>query len=194
MTCALVLAGGRSRRFGSEKAMAMADGRPLLAHAVDRLAAQGLKVAVNAPSGSGAAAWAAAHDYRLISDDPAHPAGPLAGLSAGLLWARTLGAEYLATTPCDTPDLPADLEARLASALTPDAGAATARSPSGLQSLCTVWRVGSALPALRAHFARAHHPAVRDLLAELAGVEVAFDDDAPFANLNRRDDLDARER
>ena len=52
--------------------------------------------------------------------------------------------------------------------------------------------VASALPALEAHFARAHHPAVHDLLAELGGVEIVFDDDAPFANLNRREDLGGR--
>jgi molybdopterin-guanine dinucleotide biosynthesis protein A len=192
MTCALVLAGGRSRRFGSEKAMAMAQGRSLLAHAVDRLAAQGFEIAVNAPAGSGAAAWAADHGYPLISDDPADPSGPLAGVKAGLRWARAQGAERLATAPCDTPDLLADLEKRLEGALSPKAGAATARSPSGLQSLCTVWRVASALPVLEAHFARDHHPAVHDLLAELAGVEVVFDSDAPFANFNRPADLDER--
>jgi molybdopterin-guanine dinucleotide biosynthesis protein A len=192
MICALVLAGGRSRRFGSEKAMAVVEGRPLLAHATERLAAEGLGVAINAPPGSGAATWAAARGYPLISDDPADPSGPLAGVKAGLLWARIVGAGYLATTPCDTPDLPADLESRLASALVPEVGAATARSPSGLQPLCTVWRVASALPAIDAHFAHAHHPAVHDLLAELGGVEIGFDDDAPFANLNRREDLGVR--
>lgn len=172
--------------------MAMAEGRPLLAYAVDRLAAQGFEIAVNAPAGSGAAAWAAEHGYPLISDDPADPAGPLAGLKAGLRWAKTQGAERLATAPCDTPHLPVDLEKRLAGALSPKAGASTARSPSGLQPLCTVWRIASALPALEAHFARGHHPAVHDLLAELGGVEVVFDSDASFANLNRPGDLSER--
>jgi molybdopterin-guanine dinucleotide biosynthesis protein A len=192
MIASVVLAGGRSRRFGSEKAMAMAGGRPLLAHTVERLTGQGLQVAVNALPGSGAATWAAAHGHPLIGDNPADPSGPLAGVNVGLLWAHTLGAEYMATAPCDTPYLPADLETRLAGALAPEAGAATARSPSGLQSLCTVWRVARVLPALEAHFARAHHPAVHDLLAELGGVEIMFDDDAPFANLNRLEDFGGR--
>ena len=193
MTCALVLAGGRSRRFGSEKAMAIVDGKPLLDHAVSRLEAQGFEVAVNAPAGSGAAAWATARGLELISDDPADPAGPLAGVKAGLLWAQARDAQTLATSPCDTPGLPSDLETQLAAARG-DAGAATARSPSGLQPLCSVWRVSAALTALGAHFAQARHPAVHDLLAELSAAEVAFDEDAPFANLNRLEDIGERSR
>lgn len=189
MTCALVLAGGRSRRFGSEKAMAVVDGKPLLDHAVSRLEAQGFAVAVNAPADCGATAWAKARGLEVIADDPADPVGPLAGVKAGLLWAHARGAETLATSPCDTPGLPSDLETKLAAALGDAAGGATARSPSGLQPLCSVWRVSAALTALGAHFAQGRHPAVHDLLAELSAAEVAFDDDAPFANLNRLEDI-----
>ncbi len=35
-----VLAGGQSRRFGSDKALALLDGRPLIAHVIAALAAQ----------------------------------------------------------------------------------------------------------------------------------------------------------
>ena len=189
MICALILAGGRSTRFGSEKAMAVVDGKPLLELAVERLAAQGYEVAINAPAQAGAAAWAQARGLAVISDDPTDPRGPLAGVKAGLLWAERQGASTLATSPCDTPNLPPELETRLAAAMTEDAGAATVRSASGLQPLCSVWRVAEGLAAVSAHFAQGRHPAVHDLLAELAAVEVAFDSDAPFANLNRRGDL-----
>lgn len=188
MIAALVLAGGRSRRFGAEKAMALLEGEPLVAHAVARLAAQGFRVAVNAPAGSGAATWAANHDLPVLWDNPADPVGPLAGLKAGLLWAQALGAGVLATTPCDTPFLPATLEVTLAQALAASNAAATARSPSGLQPLCTVWRTEAVLRVVEAHFACGHHPAVHDLLAELGGLEVVFDNDTPFANLNRPED------
>ena len=189
MTVAVVLAGGRSTRFGSEKAMALFKGEPLLAEAVRRLSDQELEVVINAPANSGAAAWASARGLAVIGDDPGDPKGPLAGVKTGLLWAESQGARTLATSPCDTPDLPPNLETKLAAALTDHAGAATARSPSGLQPLCSVWRVADALAALSAHFAQGRHPAVHDLLAELSAVEVVFDSDAPFANLNRPGDL-----
>lgn len=188
MTVAIVLAGGRSTRFGSEKAMSLFKGEPFIGHAVRRLSDQGLEVAINAPAHSGAAAWASARGLAVIADDPGDPRGPLAGLKAGLLWAESHGARTLATSPCDTPDLPPDLETQLAAALTDAAGAATVRSPSGLQPLCSVWRVDQALAALSAHFAQGRHPAVHDLLAELSAAEIVFGSDAPFANLNRPGD------
>ena len=189
MMVAVILAGGRSRRFGSEKAMALFKGEPLIAQAVRRLSEQGLEVAINAPDKSGAAGWASARGLAVIGDDPADPKGPLAGLMAGLLWAKSRGASSLATSPCDTPYLPTDLQTNLAAALTDTAGGVTVRSPSGLQPLSSIWRVNQALAALSAHFAQGRHPAVHDLLAELSAVEVMFDSDAPFANLNRPGDL-----
>jgi molybdopterin-guanine dinucleotide biosynthesis protein A len=189
MTVAIVLAGGRSTRFGSEKAMALFKGEPLIAEAVRRLSDQGLRVAINAPANSGAAAWASARGHVVVGDDPSDPKGPLAGIKAGLLWAESHGARTLATSPCDTPNLPPDLETKLTAALSDAAGAVTVRSPSGLQPLCSVWRVAETLAALSSHFAQGRHPAVHDLLAELSATEVVFGSDAPFANLNRPGDL-----
>lgn len=184
MIVALVLAGGRSRRLGTEKAMASFKGEPLLFHAVSHLREQGFSVAINAPMTSGAAAWSRTHGYPLLPDDARDPAGPLAGVKAGLLWAAQQGAEILVTTPCDTPQLPKTLELTLSASFTPAADAAVARSPSGLQSLCAAWRVGPTLCALEGHFEDGVHPAVHDLLAQLSAAEVLCPDDAEFANFN----------
>ena len=50
----LVIAGGRSQRFGGEKAVALLGGRPLLLWAADRLARACNVVAVNARPGTAA--------------------------------------------------------------------------------------------------------------------------------------------
>src|SRR5665213_575112 len=99
----LVLAGGRSRRFGSEKAVATLGGRSLLDLAVARLARDCAEVAVNAPAGSAAAAQARALGRRLISDAAGDPDGPLSGIKAGLGWAAGQGVGHLAVIPCDAP-------------------------------------------------------------------------------------------
>jgi molybdopterin-guanine dinucleotide biosynthesis protein A len=181
---AVVLAGGRSSRFGSEKAMAQLQGRPLVAHVAAAIGA----TAVNAPSGSGAAAWARAAGLAALPDPAEAPRGPLAGVLAALDWAAGRGAEAVLTAPCDTPFLPSDLGARLRAALTADAGAAYATAADGLHPLCAIWRSDRRVAVARMA-AGERHPPMRDVLAALGAIAVAFEDPVAFRNLNRAEDL-----
>lgn len=177
----LVLAGGRSRRFGSEKAVAPYRGRLLLDWSLEPLAGCRLR-AVSAVPGSGAAAWAEALHLPVLPDAPGDPDGPLAGVRAGLAWARQAGAAWLATTPCDTPDLPGDLVARLADASTGVAGA-YAVSPEGREPLCALWST-DLLESLSAVLAQGH-PSVREIQDQLGLRPAAFVDARAFRNLNQ---------
>jgi molybdenum cofactor guanylyltransferase len=179
----LVLAGGRSSRFGREKALADLDGEPFIARIVAVLEAGCQAVAINAPAESGAAAFAAERGLACLPDPPDAPDGPLAGLMAGLAWAAEGCAPCLCTAPCDTPRLPSDMVARLGAALPPDARAVVALTDDGLQPLCGLWRV-EALATLRRLTAGGEHPAVRAALAAVGGREVRFDDAPAFRNVN----------
>jgi molybdopterin-guanine dinucleotide biosynthesis protein A len=182
-----IFAGGRSKRFGSEKAVAPIGGRPLIERAVAHLAPYAAEIAVNAPVDSGAAAWARAAGCALAPDAPGDPQGPLAGLKAALVWAVARNAQILLTAPCDTPLLPGDAYRRLAAEL--GAGsAAVAEAADGLHPLCGVWRP-QALGAVTEALAGGAHPPVRSLLTALDAVCVRFDDVAAFANINTPDDL-----
>lgn len=77
---AIVLAGGRSSRFGRDKLAAMIDGRPLLDHAIDavRIVATDV-VVVAAPDANPDVPGGV-----LVAHDPIAFEGPLAGLAAGL--------------------------------------------------------------------------------------------------------------
>ncbi|MDR3512562.1 MAG: molybdenum cofactor guanylyltransferase [Caulobacteraceae bacterium] len=187
MIFGLVLAGGRSSRFGAEKALAELGGRSLFDAALATLDGACAKVAVSAPDGGGAAALAAARGLPRLTDPPGLEAGPLAGILAGLVWAAGEGAEMLATTPCDTPFLPADLVERLAAALGETDGAAVARAGDGPHPLCGLWRTRLAGPL--AALMKAGHPPVREALARLDGRFVDFPEAAAFANVNTREDL-----
>ena len=177
---ALVLAGGRSSRFGREKAVEPLQGRPLIDWVAEALQAGTGGLAVSAHPGSGAAAYAAARGLPCLADPPdgSLVGGPLAGVAQGLRWAAAGGAGWLATAPCDTPFLPPDLVARLVAGRS--AGGAVARTAQGLQPLCALWPV-SALAVLDA---ATKHPPIRRALAELGAAEVAFEDAAAFDNLN----------
>ncbi|MGI9170388.1 MAG: molybdenum cofactor guanylyltransferase [Caulobacteraceae bacterium] len=183
----LVLAGGRSRRFGSEKAVASLGGRPMLTWSLGALEGVCETVAVSAAADSAAAAVANSRGLPVLADDPAHSPGPLSGLAAGLPWATALGFDALITLPCDTPLVgPVQVETMIAAL--GDAPAAYALCPEGPQALCAVWRTRLA-GGLAAALAGGEHPPVRDFLAAIGARPVAFVDARPFANVNRPEAL-----
>lgn len=182
----LVIAGGRSTRFGGEKAVAPFAGRPLLLRAVDRLRDVARDVAVNARPGTAAAALAEAEGLVVLHDDAGDADGPLAGVKVGLRRALAQRATHLVVSPCDVPLAPASLFARLIDAA--GEGAAMAETAEGRQPLCAVWPV-AAYDAVVAALADGAHPPIWRLLDSLGAARVVHDDAAAFANLNTRDDL-----
>jgi molybdenum cofactor guanylyltransferase len=183
-----VLAGGRSVRFGGEKASALLGGKPLLMWAVERLRSVCTQIAVNTRPGTEAEALAKGAGLAVLHDAPGDAAGPLAGVRVGLTWAATVGARSLAVSPCDAPLLPGDLYLRLVAAA--GEGAALAETRDGPQPLCALWPV-SALGALEAALAGGAHPATWRMLESVGARRVRFEDAAAFANLNTRADLEA---
>lgn len=186
----VVLAGGRSVRFGGEKAVALLAGRPLLSWAAERLRSVCSEVAVNVRPGTEGEALARAQGLPLLYDAEGDALGPLSGVKAGLLWAEARGARALAVSPCDAPLLPDDLYARLLAAAA--GGAAMAETRDGRQPLCALWPV-TALPAVRAALADGAHPPTWQLLERLDARKVFFEQAEKFANVNTRDDLAAAE-
>jgi molybdenum cofactor guanylyltransferase len=184
----VVLAGGRSVRFGGEKAAAVLAGRPLLMWAAQRLKGSCAAVAVNTRPQTEAEALAKAAGLPVLYDATGDAAGPLAGVKVGLMWAQGLGARALAVSPCDAPLLPADLFVRLIVAA--GTGAALAETSDGRQPLCAVWPV-SALSAVVDALAGGAHPPTWRMLESIGAQRVHFDDSQAFANLNTRADLAA---
>lgn len=100
-----VLAGGRSRRFGSDKAQALVAGERLIDLVGQALARQSDAVVVCGRSEAG---------FDCIPDLPASGLGPLGGLNAALHHALDRGFDAVLSSGCDVPNLPPDLAARLA--------------------------------------------------------------------------------
>jgi molybdopterin-guanine dinucleotide biosynthesis protein A len=192
----LLLAGGRSSRMGGrEKALLDIAGTPMLLHVLARLRPQVGRIVINA---NGDPARFSGHCLPVVADSVEGYAGPLAGLHAGLAWARreTPDARFVATVPVDTPFLPPDLVARLKAALlAKDVACAIAASDGERHPVAGLWRVeiADALAAalqqnVRAlhRFADAQHCAVADFgPLDIGGASVD-----PFFNVNTPADLE----
>jgi molybdenum cofactor guanylyltransferase len=184
----VVIAGGRSVRFGGEKAVAVLAGKPLLMWAAARLARSCVAVAINARPDTEAEALARAEGLTVLHDIPGDAAGPLSGVKVGLQWAQELGASAVAVSPCDVPLLPENVFARLIQEA--GTGAAMAETSEGHQPQCAVWPV-SALPKLTAALANGAHPPTWQMLESIGAVRVRFSPPEAFANVNTRPDLAA---
>ncbi|TAM47085.1 MAG: molybdenum cofactor guanylyltransferase [Gammaproteobacteria bacterium] len=103
-TIGLILAGGRSRRMGTDKALVTLAGRSLAAHVIERLAPQVDEVVIssNAPRVD--------FGVSVLPDVLGGYCGPLAGVHAAL--ARFPDAAVVSVA-VDLPLLPRDLVARL---------------------------------------------------------------------------------
>jgi len=100
-TAGVILAGGKSSRFGSNKALAMVNGKPMISHAMqtfERLFPEHLLI-TNSPEEYSFTAWDTSPDI--------YPgAGPLAGIHAAL---SRVTSEKIFVVGCDMPFLNAEV-------------------------------------------------------------------------------------
>ncbi|MBL0245423.1 MAG: molybdenum cofactor guanylyltransferase MobA [Rhodoferax sp.] len=183
----LILAGGRGSRMGSvDKGLVPLNGKPMVAHVLERLTPQVQHLLINANQNQEAYA---AYGVPVWPDALPDFAGPLAGLQAGLMHCQT---PYLVTAPCDSPFLPADLVARLAQARqAQDADLAVAVTGTGdTRQLHPVFCLvkTALLPHLNAYLESGGRK-MGSWLASLKVAEVQFEDESAFHNINTADEL-----
>lgn len=99
-----IIAGGASRRFGSDKALAQVEGRSLLDHTRTALAPQVDDLILCGREAAG---------MRCLPDRPHAGLGPLGGIAAALADGQARGFDAVVTVPIDVFPLPRDLVARL---------------------------------------------------------------------------------
>jgi molybdopterin-guanine dinucleotide biosynthesis protein A len=183
----LILAGGRGTRMGGvDKGLQPFRGQTLAHNALQRLQPQVGAVMINANRhldvyrAMGIPVW---------SDATADFPGPLGGLLAGLQHCST---PWLASVPCDTPNFPLDLVARLAqaavSARAPLATVATLEAGEArVQPVFSLVHV-SLLPSLQ-DYLDAGERKILPWLRQHSAVEPLFEDNRAFFNANTLHDL-----
>lgn len=190
ITVGIIVAGGLARRMGGgDKPLRLLGGAPLLDHVVQRVAPQVAALALNA---NGDAARFACWNLPVLPDTLEGNPGPLAGVLAGMRWARSAhpDATYLLSVPGDTPFLPRDLLARLRAARG-SARIVCAATGGQRHFAAALWPVdlADALDVdLRAGMRKMEHWMDAHGLAS-----AAFDDQPdgidPFFNVNRPEEL-----
>jgi molybdopterin-guanine dinucleotide biosynthesis protein A len=178
----IVLAGGQGRRMGGvDKGLQALRGRPMVEWVLERLAPQVSEVIVNANQNTQAYEK---YGHRVVRDEIAGFAGPLAGLHAGLKAAKH---PLVVTVPCDSPFLPGDLVLRLKNSLS-EKDLAVAKTGDQAHPVFALMKreVRESLEAFLAAGGRK----IDAWYAALKVVEVSFDDEADaFRNINTLDEL-----
>jgi len=191
----VILAGGQARRLGGgDKALTELAGKPLLAHAIERLAPQVSDIIINA---NGDPARFDSFRVPVVADTVEGFAGPLAGVLAGMDWAAVNApdCEWIVTCATDAPFFPVDLVARLVAAVAEGADMACAETNGRTHPVFGLWPV-----RLRADLR--HALVVEDIrkvdrwTARYALAEVSFPVQVvdPFFNINRPEDVSEAER
>jgi molybdopterin-guanine dinucleotide biosynthesis protein A len=190
----VILAGGRSRRFGGgDKTLAEIEGKSILARVISRFRPQVGRLVLSI---NGDARRFADFGLETITDGENPELGPLSGLLAAMHWAQAHAPRItlIATASSDVPFLPDDLVARLEAAR--NGGVAIAESAGRRHPTVGLWPVQTRVDVANA-LAR-QQLSVNRLAADLDAVAVTFpmrdsagDEIDPFFNINTRDDLDA---
>jgi len=180
----LILAGGKGSRMGGvDKGLQAFRGKRLVDHVYERFAPQVGGVIINANQNH--------EEYktfgvRVVSDAIGGFAGPLAGLHAGLSVSKR---PFLASVPCDSPFLPADLIERLYQRID-ESGAELAVAKTGDQPHPVFSLMRRTVLDHLADFLKGGGRKIDAWYATLNVVEVAFDDEADaFSNINTREEL-----
>ncbi|MBN7805359.1 molybdenum cofactor guanylyltransferase MobA [Agrobacterium rosae] len=188
----LILAGGLSRRMGTNKALSPLGGKPLMSHVIDRVTPQVTTVALNASE-----SWADTFGLPLVPDTKAGHAGPLAGILAGMRHFANQApqATHFLTVPADSPFFPADLAARLIDHITGENAIVIAASTGQVHPVFGLWPIAIAddLEAwlgddrnrrIRSFLAR--HPTIGVSFPPIESLTTSID---PFFNINTPDEL-----
>ncbi|MCF8707291.1 molybdenum cofactor guanylyltransferase [Rhizorhapis sp. SPR117] len=163
-----LIAGGRSRRFGSDKAQALVNGRPLLDHVIEALKPQVGEMVICGREWPG---------LLSLPDRPEPDQGPLGGLCAALHHAHKAGFGAVLTAGCDTLPVPDKLAGLL------DHQPGVIRD----QPLFGFW-FASMAPMLDAWLADQPRRDMRGWIDHSGANEV--DCDIDFSNVNTREEYD----
>lgn len=178
----VILAGGQASRMGgNDKGLVELAGRAMIEHVMDVLKPQTSSITINANRNR--------EKYKaygtVFGDHIQNYPGPLGGMHAAL---HHLDDEWIGFVPCDCPQLPVDLVARMMAACQPDTDIAVAHDGEHIQPVVTLLN-RRILPKLEQFLANGDRKIIL-LYKQCNMITVDFSDQPnAFVNLNTPEEL-----
>ena len=179
----LILAGGKATRMdGANKALMPFLGHPMISHVIERLSPQVDEILINANQDL---ANFQAFNLPVLADAISGLPGPLAGLHTGL---EASQQDWVLCVPCDSPLLPSNLAKHLMqAAIKEDAEIAIAKTEAQNHPVFCLCK--KSLAADLAHYLNQGGRKVSEWQQTQRYIEVHFDDETAFSNINTFEDL-----
>lgn len=176
----LVLAGGQgSRMGGQDKGLVSYRGKPLVDHVIARMAPQVDELLISANRNL---EEYARRGYPVLKDAMPDFPGPLAGVLAGL---QAASHEWVLVVPCDMPQLPTDLAARLQAA---SQGFAIAIADDGMRTHPAVMLIQTSLTQVLAGYLASGKRSVHGFQESVGFAKARFNP-TEMANINKLNEL-----
>jgi len=165
---AIILAGGKSRRFGADKALVKLSDKPLILHVLEKIEAYVDEVIVCIRSDNQKTLYSQIlpAEIKIVVDPINLPQCPLTGILTGLTNAQ---GKYSVLLPCDTPFISGEL-IELLFDVSLGVNAVIPRWPNGyIEPLQSVYRTKPSLKAAEEAFKRGEHK-IRSMISFLKRV------------------------
>ena len=183
---AVILAGGKSKRFGQEKSQVKLGDKTLLEHSLSKLKSKFDKILIVTNNNT-------IKDYITINDCIEGQLGPLVGVLSAMKWIKKNKFSYnwIATFPCDTPFFNTSIieEFFKASKLN-DNLLYFVKSKEKRHNIFGLWSL-KLIEILEKDIIENHYRKVEKWANKIGvkTINVPYDDIDPFFNINTKEDL-----
>ena len=187
----VVLAGGKSKRFGKDKSRIKLGGKTLLEHTLDKIKSKFTTIIIVSNN-------KIIKDYITIKDCIEGQLGPLVGVLSAMKWIKKNNYSYkwIATFPCDTPFFNIDLIDKFIEATKlNDSLLYFIKSKEKRHNIFGLWSL-KLVETLEQDILENNHRKVEKWANKIGvkTINITYDNIDPFFNINTKEDLAEAEK
>jgi len=192
---AVILAGGKSKRFGEDKNLVKLGSKSLIEHTIHKVREKFKKILIIANKDL---KIKKSEDLVIIQDHIKGNLGPLVGVLTAMKWAKNIKSNYkwIATFPSDTPFFDISIVEQYEKKITrPDSNLYFIRSNEKRHNIFGLWSI-NLLETLENDLVKNNFRKVEEWANKIGvkTINVKFDKFDPFLNINTKGDLSEAEK